>query len=120
MKNLRIRIIALLLALALLLTGCSGAHDFWRLMNTYITGSVPVVRFENMDYTRPDLAAFQDYHAQCVELSQAEGNSEALEENIWLLYDAYYDFCTMYSLADIYYSRDMTDLYWQEEYAWCM
>ena len=120
MKNLRIRGIALLLALAVLLTGCSGVNDFWRLMNTYITGNVPVVRFEDMDYTRPDITAFLDYHAQCVELAQAGTDFEALEENIWLLYESYYDFCTMYSLADIYYSRDLTDLYWEEEYAWCM
>ena len=120
MKNLRIRMIALLVALALLLTGCSGVNDFWRLMNTYITGNVPVVRFDDMAYTRPDLAAFQDYHAQCVELARSGEDFKALEENVWLLYEAYYDFCTMYSLADIYYSRDMTDLYWEEEYAWCM
>ena len=120
MGKIGIRMIALLLAVAVLLTGCGGLGDYMRLFSAYITGSVPVVKFEDMEYTRPDTAAFLDYQAQCMELAQAGENFEALEENIWLLYDEYYNFSTQYSLADIHYSMDMTDLYWEEEYAWCM
>ena len=120
MKKLRIRLIALLVALALLLTGCYDMGDYMRLLNTYLTGTVPVVKFSDMEYARPDVDAFLDYQAACVELAQAGENFEALEENIWLLYESYYDFYTMYSLSDIHYSQDMTDLYWEEEYVWCM
>lgn len=120
MKNLRIRLLALVMALALLLTGCYDMGDYMRLLNTYLTGTVPVVKFEDMEYERPDLEAFLEYQQTCVELAQAGEDFEALEENIWLMYESYYDFYTMHSLADIHYSQDMTDLYWEEEYAWCM
>ena len=120
MKKLSIRLLALILALALLLTGCAEVDEYVRLLRTYISSSVPVVRFDEMEYTRPDTAAFQEYHAKCMELAQNGGDFEALEENIWLLYDEYYDFSTQYSLADIRFCQDMTDLYWEEEYAFCM
>ena len=120
MKNLRIRLIALLVALAVLLTGCTWINDYVRMIDAYITGDPPVVRFDEMTYTRPDTAAFLEHQAGCVELAGAGEDFEALEERVWLLYDSYYDFHTMYALADIYYSRDMSDLYWEEEYAWCM
>ena len=120
MKKLPIRLLALLLALAVLLTGCADVDEYVRLLRTYITGSVPVVRFDDMEYTRPDTAAFLDYHAKCLELARSGEDFEALEENIWLLYDEYYDFSTQYALADIRFSQDMTDLYWEEEYAFCL
>lgn len=120
MRNLRIRMIALIAALAVLLAGCSGVSDYLRLLNTYLTGTIPVVRFDDMDYARPDTEALAAYQANCMELTQAGEDFAALEENVWLLFEAYYDFYTQYSLADIYYSRDMTDLYWEEEYTWCL
>ena len=120
MKSLRIRLAALVTALALLLSGCGGIGEYLRLMNAYLTGNIPVVRFEDMEYTRPDPGALLDYQAECVALAQAGEDFAALEENVWLLYEQYYDFYTQYSLADICYSRDMTDLYWEEEYAWCL
>ena len=120
MKKMGTRFIALILVLAVLLTGCGGMGDYLRLLSTYFTGTVPVVRFEDMEYTRPDLGAFLEHQAQCVGLAQAGEDFEALEENVWLLYDEYYHFSTMYALADIHYSLDLTDMYWEEEYTWCM
>ena len=50
----------------------------------------------------------------------AEGKDlSALTDAIWDMYDEYDHFYTMYTLADIYYCRDMADLYWQPERAWC-
>ena len=120
MKNLRFRIIALALALALLLCGCSWTNDYLRLLNTYITGNIPLVKFEDMDYTRPDIGALLEHQAQCIALAEAGEDFPALENEIWLLYEEYYHFSTLYALADIHYSGDLTDLYWQEEYNWCM
>lgn len=120
MKKIRIRLLALAVALAVLLTGCYDMGDYMRLLNTYLTGTVPVVKFEDMKYERPDVEEFLQFQQSCTELAQAGADFEVLEENVWLLYESYYDFYTMHSLADIHYSRDMTDLYWEEEYAWCM
>ena len=120
MKNLRIRLIALVMALAVLLSGCYDINDYMRLLNIYITGTVPVVKFEDMEYTRPDPAGLLDYQAQCVELAQAGDDFDALEDAVWYLYEEYYNFYTNYSLADIHYSQDLTDLYWEEEYLWCL
>ncbi|MBQ8237095.1 MAG: hypothetical protein IJZ39_02955 [Oscillospiraceae bacterium] len=120
MKNLRIRLIALVVALAVLLTGCYDMGDYMRLLRTYLTGTVPVVAFDDMEYHRPDVDAFLEYQTACAELAQDGEDFEALEENVWLLYESYYDFYTMHALADIHYCQDMADLYWEEEYAWCM
>ena len=120
MKNLRFRVIALVLALALLVSGCAWTNDYLRLLNTYITGNIPLVKFEDMDYTRPDITALLEHQENCLALAQAGTNFKKLEEEIWLLYTEYYHFSTQYALADIHYSGDLTDLYWQEEYNWCL
>lgn len=120
MKQIPFRVVALVLVLAVLLTGCSWTNEYLRLINTYITGDVPLVKFEDMDYTRPDADTLLSHQAKCIELARAGVDFEALEEEIWMLYEAYYGFCTQYALADIYYSKDLRDLYWQEEYHWCL
>ena len=120
MKNLRLRVIALLLALMVLLTGCSWRNDSLRLWYTSLTGDLPLVKFADMPYVRPDIGQLLDYREKCVTLARDGTDFDALEENIWKLYDEYYNFSTQYALADIYFSGDLTDPYWQEEYNWCM
>ena len=119
MKKRKFRIAALLMAAVILVSCLSGCAVTERL-NAYIGTNVPVVKFKNMSYVRPDTAALLEYQAECVELARAGEDFKALEDKIWALYDEYYNFATQQSLADIYYSQDLTDLYWEEEYNWCM
>lgn len=119
MQKRKFRIAVLLMA-AVILVSCLSSCAVTERLNAYIGTNVPVVKFKKMDYVRPDTAALLEYQAECVELAQAGADFRALEDAIWALYDEYYHFATQQALADIYYSQDLTDLYWEEEYNWCM
>ena len=119
MKNRKFRMLALLMAAVMLLSCLSGCGLAERL-NAYIGTNVPVVKFSKIQYTRPDTTALMEHQAACVELAQAGENFKALEDTIWDLYDEYYNFATQEALADIHYSQDLTDIYWEEEYNWCL
>ena len=132
MKKKIQRLLAALLA-CLMLAGCGSdfmeyAQDMLEAWQTEPTEDTkvreqkdwdPVVAFEDMVYTRPDMEALQQ---------SVEGVCKAAEgDNVMLIvrrlngfYNKYDEFYTNYSLADIYYSMDLTDSYWEEEYNYCM
>ncbi len=116
----KIRFLALLLALSLVLCGCDMA-GFWeeydRVSGT-LTG-YSVTHYRDMEYTRPEVETVREsLDAAC---DAAEGTDlDAILEGIYSFYDAYDWFYTCYSLADIRYSRDLTDIYWEQEYGYCM
>ena len=104
-KNL---VILLSAVLALLLTGCALPKN-WSGYTAYA----------DMEYTRPDLAAHQQaLDAACAAAENAMTLKE-LENRIWEYYAIFDDCYTNYNLAYIRYSIDISDLYWQEEYAFC-
>lgn len=120
MHQIKIRIIALCLCLCLLLTGCNmlertGLLD---IMNQ-IQKDAYTVFFEDMEYIRPDPAVIEAALETCIESAQAE-DFAVLEETLYAYTDLYYDFYTNYSLANIHYCHDMTDIYWTDEYNYCM
>ena len=102
------KLIALLLVLALLLTGCALPKNW----NGYTA-------YGDMEYTRPDLAAHQAaLDAACAAAENAKTLKEL--ENRILEYYAIFDECyTNYNLAYIQYCVDLSDIYWQKEYAFC-
>ena len=118
---MKLRILALLLAVSLLLGGC-GMVDFggyFSALGSAVTGSTGVVPFESMEYVRPDMAELeQTYEALC-EAARGE-DVEAIVDAIYTFYDAYDWFYTCYSLADIHYSADLRDSYWEKEYNYCV
>ena len=104
------KLLALLLAAALL-AGCSRQ----------LTGDM--TRYEDMTYTRPNMARMEHMLSLAVDAAMAEeygGKLRDVLSAIYAFYDEYDSFYTNYSLADIRSCHDLTDLYWQEEYAWCM
>ena len=113
-------IVALVLVLSLTLTGCAGvdfAGYFAQLGQLLLGGTVTA--FANMEYTRPDMEKLQTVVDDCCgRVSQAE-NLDALVELILDAYEPLDAFSTAYALANIHYSRDLTDPYWAEEYAFC-
>lgn len=113
----RSRWIALVLALAVLFTGCSGM-SFQQLMNE--VSAQLVTPFSEMQYTRPDMVKMETALNDCCDLSVDTTDKDALMEKVWAFYNLYNTFYTQYNLASIYYFRDMTDGDWEEEYSFCL
>ena len=115
MGKLRLRLIAFLLVLCLLLSGCLPRLD--DLLNT-LTGQ-SAYTLENLEYTRPTQADLQIPLDACKALA-AEGDSmDDLVDAIWVFYDAYDLYLTNCAIADLRYYADVTDSYWSEESTWC-
>lgn len=121
MKQIQRITVAIVLCLALILTLCgcqriiNTLNQFYLLMQTGTATS-----FSDMEYVRPDLTAFQETLDETMRLAETETDVTALMEWVYEMYWLYYDYCTNYSLAQIHYFLDMTDIYWEQEYNWCM
>ena len=112
----RVRLIALVLALVIVFTGCSGL-SFQELMGEL--GAQMVVPFAEMVYARPDMAKMETALEECCDLAEDGQDKDALMEKVWEVYNLYNTFYTQYNLASIYYFRDMTDTQWESEYNYC-
>ena len=114
------RIVALLLLLAMLLCGCSASawQDMMNQLGSML-GIPGVTDFSDMVYTRPDMTLFRQNLQDCLSAVETETKAASLMDKIYPFYETYYDFYTAYSLSNIYYCKDLTDIYWTEEYAYC-
>lgn len=102
------RFLCLILTLVLLLTGCQIPKNW-----SYYTA------YADMEYTRPDMDAMEAALDAACAAAETAMTLKELENRIWEFYDAL-DLCyTNYNYSFIQYCIDMTDLYWQEEYAYC-
>ena len=117
MKNVCLKIIALVLAMAVLLSGCS-LLDFESLAG--MIGAQMATPFSEMEYTRPDLLQLQKKYDKCCQSAPTANDVDALLDQIWDFYNGYNSFYTNYNLASIYYFKDMTDIYWEDEYNYCL
>lgn len=113
MKKTIFKVVALLLCLAVLLSGCSLTD--WA--EGYL--GVKTAAFADMTYTRPDMDQFQQ-KLDAVYTSAQGDNLDQLIADIEAFLDAYDWFYTYYNLAMIHYSIDMTDSYWKAENDFCM
>lgn len=104
MKKMLVRLLAALLAL--FLAGCGGSRP-------------TLTSFQDMAYSRPDMAALQRTLDDAVAVAQGT-DLEAILEGVYCFYDAYDWFYTCYNLADIHYCCDLSDLYWSQEYDYCV
>ena len=110
------RWIALVLAVTVLLAGCSGM-SFDELISD--VGARLVTPFSEMEYVRPNVAAMEKDLQTCCSLAQSGTSKDELMEQVWKVYSFYNTFYTQYNLASIHYFRDMTDTYWEKEYNIC-
>lgn len=112
----RVRWIALVLAVAMLFTGCSGLsfEQLWESAGLY--AATP---FDQMQYTRPDMSEMQEALEVCCTSAESGSGKRVLMDEIWEFYRLYNTFNTQYNLASIYYFQDMTDSHWEEEYSFC-
>ncbi len=110
MKSRFCMILSLCLVLCVFLTGCGLLPDILG------TGLTP---YSQMEYVRPDMVAFSAQLEKSCTAALEERSIKALEDAIWDFYDVYDGFYTNLSLAMISFSRDLTDIYWEEEYSFC-
>lgn len=115
MRSWKLRLTALLLAVCLLLTGCSFTEEFIEKMSIFgiATG------YEDMKYIRPDMAKLQEALERCSNLAQSTDSADTLMQAVYAFYDEYDGFYTNSSLAEIRYSCDLTNAYWEKEYNFC-
>ena len=119
MKIRFLRLIALVLTAAVLLSGC-GMVDFgeyFGAVRSLVDGNA-IVPYESMTYERPDMTQLQQTLDAACEAAEGDDVS-AILDGIYDFYDAYDWFSTYYALADIHYCADLTDTYWEDEYNYC-
>lgn len=82
-------------------------------------GDMP--RFSRIEYRRPDMAAFRALYETLI--ADLEADRLSTREGVTRLqeaYDAYNDFYTMSTVAELRYHHDITDSRMAEEYDWCL
>lgn len=110
MKNRMMKLIAFVMILSLLLSGCSVINGLL---------ATRLVPYDQMEYTRPNMVEFEEVLARSCVAALEETDFTLLENAIWEFYDVYDAFYTNLQLAFIAYSRDLTDIYWEGEYTYC-
>lgn len=111
------KLLAMLLVLAVLLSGCV-LLDMEQLQQ--ILGGSQVTPFAQMQYDRPDVEELERQMQRCCTVAQSEKKVDPLIEEIWVFFNQFNSFQTNYNLASIYYFKDMTDTYWEDEYNYCL
>ena len=106
------RLTAIVLCLALLLSGCAGGAK-------NALGFSGIVKYADMVYTHPNMDAAVNLRDAAIEAAGTEDDADAVLEAVWDFYDLYDRFVTSYDLAYIRYHGDLTDIYWQQEYDYC-
>ena len=114
------KLIALTLVLCLVLSGCAlDLGEYFRELGMLL-GSFNAVAFEDMEYTRPDKSIYRDAVDAVYGELEKGSDVETLMDSVFGFYEQYHSFYTSYALANIHYSKDLTDLYWEEEYNYCI
>ena len=124
MRKKKLRLAALILALAVLLSACGLSHDLLKRAEEYAWELLGVgsetVEFSDMEYTQPDMDALRQALRESCEIARTETDADKVLEAVYAFYDVYDRFYTDLALADIHYSSDLTDLYWEKEYNFCL
>ncbi|MBO5891112.1 MAG: hypothetical protein J6Q30_00140 [Oscillospiraceae bacterium] len=119
MRKLCGKLIVLVLVLALLLSGCSLLDSVREKFAQLMTG-VSRTSFTDMTYTRPNIQKLEAMAKDCEEAAATAQKAALLAEQVWEFYGYYNEFFTNYNLASIHHYRDVTDIYWEQEYNFCM
>lgn len=106
MKKKCFALVALVLVLAMLFSGCGLI--------------VMPKKFSKMKYARPDMTAMEAKLTAVEEILPKAKSASQIMSYFYAFYFDYQSFVTNYSLAYIHYCQDMTDLYWEEEYNYCL
>ncbi len=104
------RLMALILALILTLTGC----------DMLLPQGAASVAFKDMVYTRPDIGALEQKLEAVETTLETATAAQQIMDAFNVYYGAYLDFITNYYLAYIHFCMDTRDIYWQKEYNYCL
>ena len=123
----QMKIMALVLALVVLLTGCAQLVDLTQQLAEKRDEQLQQLAglgktkepFSQMTYTRPDMEAFQSLVEESCQLGKTSKDVDQVLQQTTELYDAYDRFYTMLSLADIFYCKDLSNAEAQAEYEFC-
>lgn len=133
MKKRVLRALALILALALLLSGCMDG-DYAEEIQLFReltgirapeetvsreNGSGGTATYADMEYIRPDLEALERSLENAKDLAATGDDPDEIEDAVYDYYDLYNSFYTNYNLAYICYCADLTDRFWEAEYNYC-
>ncbi len=121
MKKLTVTLVALCLAVSLLLGGCGfiDIGGYFANLGSLFEGP-SLTGFADMQYTRPDMEEFQKVLDESLAQAAEQKDIDKLVDSIYSFYKVYDDFSTNYALANIYYSKDLTDSQWETEYNFCL
>lgn len=118
MRSMKMKILAVCLALSMLLCGCTDVFDFFLDRLGSLSGAV--THFDQMEYSRPDVEEIQAAFADCRALAADATRTSTLEDKISECFWLFNGFYTNYNLASIHYYADTTDIYWEQENDYCM
>lgn len=113
------RFIALLLVAVLLFTGCERLLE---LAAANVLGEDYAqmnMTFSQMTYARPDMEELQRLVDEASAIALTDASAQEIMDKVNAYYDAYDQFGTMYCLAELRYSMNLTDEYYQAEYEYC-
>ena len=128
MKERYLRFLALVLALVMLLCGCTNPLEAFiqqaEMIYDTIVAFDQVVQREDawqntneplsqMVYTRPDMQMLEQVLQESCQIAREETDLETVMDAVYDYYDIYDRFDTDLALADIHYCCDVTDIYWQ-------
>lgn len=113
------RIVALCVILTLLLCGCGNEMDqaAWRLELMY--RDLDLIHYSDMEYQRPNMGEHAMVLEDSCRIAMEEQDPSVVLTAVYTYYDQYDWFQTNYALANLCYSRDLTDIYWEQEYNYC-
>lgn len=112
MKKIRVSLLALLLCVVVLFSGCEYGQVF--------QPQAEYTHFKDMVYTRPDMDFINNTLARSCRVAKSSSNIETTLDAIYDFYDVYDAFYTNYALADIYACQDMTSEHWNAESDFCV
>lgn len=118
MKRTVLRMVALCLAVSVVFSGC-GVIDLVGFFER-LAGVFGPVSFDSMEYVRPDLSQLEGTLDDCLKSAAAGDDMDELVGHIMTINGLYSNFYTNYLLAYIHYSIDLTDIYWEDEYNYCV
>ena len=119
MKNRIIKLLACALALCML-CGCGDWEGAIGKLNSALLSDTrkDIPSFSEIEYVRPDIEQFKA-DVEKVKQTLEGGSLSEVQESIEKCYEHFYNFDTMYTIANIRSCINMNDEFYAEEYAWC-
>lgn len=113
------RLVALALVLALVLCGCVWDEDpnVWRTEMYY--RDMTLLKYSEMEYQRPDMSLHGQVLEESCTIALESTDLDEVLDAIYTYYDEYDWFYANYALANIRYSANLMDIYWEQEYNFC-